>query len=81
MPVLLLAAYATGIAMVRFIAPWNLAGLSVTAAFLLFAWASVRHSRWATLVSLGEFHYLVDGGGLPGSRIDPGERLVAPALG
>jgi competence protein ComEC len=35
----------------------------------------------ATLVSLGDFHYLVDGGGLPGSSIDPGERLVGPALG
>jgi competence protein ComEC len=36
----------------------------------------------ATLVSLGDdIHYLVDGGGMPGSTIDTGERLVAPALG
>jgi competence protein ComEC len=36
----------------------------------------------ATLVSLAEdIHYLVDGGGLPGSSIDPGEQLIAPALG
>lgn len=36
----------------------------------------------ATLVSLGkDRHYLVDGGGLPGSSIDPGEQLLAPALG
>jgi competence protein ComEC len=35
----------------------------------------------ATLVSLAGSHYLVDGGGLPGSTIDPGEQLVAPALG
>jgi len=35
----------------------------------------------ATLVSLAGSHYLVDGGGLPGSSIDPGEQLVGPALG
>lgn len=36
----------------------------------------------ATLVSLtGDGHYLVDGGGLPGSSIEPGEQLVGPALG
>jgi competence protein ComEC len=36
----------------------------------------------ATLVSLADdAHYLIDGGGLPNSSIDPGERLVAPALG
>lgn len=36
----------------------------------------------ATLVSLpGGAHYLVDGGGLSGSSIDPGEQLVGPALG
>ncbi len=35
----------------------------------------------ATLVSLAGDHYLVDGGGLPGSSIDPGEQLIAPALG
>jgi competence protein ComEC len=36
----------------------------------------------ATLVSLAnDVHYLIDGGGLPGSSIDPGEQLIAPALG
>lgn len=36
----------------------------------------------ATLITLpGRRHYLIDGGGLPGSSMDPGERLVAPALG
>jgi competence protein ComEC len=36
----------------------------------------------ATLLSVdGWRHYLIDGGGLTGSSIDIGERLVAPALG
>ncbi|MDT8441066.1 MAG: DNA internalization-related competence protein ComEC/Rec2 [Desulfuromonadales bacterium] len=36
----------------------------------------------ATLISLPEDrHFLVDGGGLPGARFDPGERLIVPALG
>jgi len=35
----------------------------------------------ATLLTLGRRHYLIDGGGLTGSAIDIGERLVAPALG
>jgi competence protein ComEC len=36
----------------------------------------------ATLVSLAnDSHFLIDGGGLPGSSIDPGKQLVAPALG
>lgn len=36
----------------------------------------------ATLVSLGQGHdYLIDGGGMPRSSFDPGERLIAPALG
>jgi competence protein ComEC len=36
----------------------------------------------ATLLSVdGRRHYLIDGGGLTGSSIDIGERLVAPALG
>lgn len=35
----------------------------------------------ATLVTLGGKHYLVDGGGLTGSTVDIGERLVGPALG
>ncbi|MDT8442660.1 MAG: DNA internalization-related competence protein ComEC/Rec2 [Desulfuromonadales bacterium] len=36
----------------------------------------------ATLISMaGDAHFLIDGGGLPESSIDPGERMVAPALG
>ncbi len=36
----------------------------------------------ATLLSLASGrHYLIDGGGLTGSTVDIGERLVAPALG
>ncbi len=35
----------------------------------------------ATLLSVAGRHYLVDGGGLTGSTVDIGERLVAPALG
>ena len=36
----------------------------------------------ATLVSLpDDRHYLIDGGGMPGSSFDPGEQLVGPALG
>lgn len=35
----------------------------------------------ATLLTLDGHHYLIDGGGLTGSKIDIGERLVAPALG
>jgi competence protein ComEC len=36
----------------------------------------------ATLISFKTTdHYLVDGGGWPGSSSDPGQRLVAPALG
>lgn len=36
----------------------------------------------ATLVTLtDDTHYLVDGGGLLGSSIDPGEQLIGPALG
>ncbi|RLB66540.1 MAG: DNA internalization-related competence protein ComEC/Rec2 [Deltaproteobacteria bacterium] len=36
----------------------------------------------ATLISLADdIHYLIDGGGLVGSSIDPGEQLIAPALG
>jgi competence protein ComEC len=33
------------------------------------------------LISLGSSHYLVDGGGLYGDRIDTGRQLVAPTLG
>jgi competence protein ComEC len=33
------------------------------------------------LISLGSSHYLVDGGGLYGDRLDTGRQLVAPALG
>ena len=35
----------------------------------------------ATLLSLAGRHYLIDGGGLTGSTVDVGERLVGPALG
>jgi competence protein ComEC len=35
----------------------------------------------ATLLSVADRHYLVDGGGLTGTTVDIGERLVAPALG
>jgi competence protein ComEC len=36
----------------------------------------------ATLISISaDTHFLVDGGGLPRSSIDPGEDLIAPALG
>ncbi|TLM68477.1 MAG: DNA internalization-related competence protein ComEC/Rec2 [Deltaproteobacteria bacterium] len=35
----------------------------------------------ATLLTLGGRHYLIDGGGLTGSKVDIGERLVGPALG
>jgi competence protein ComEC len=36
----------------------------------------------ATLVSMADdVHYLIDGGGLPGSSIDPGEQMIGPALG
>jgi hypothetical protein len=53
MPVLLLAAYATGIVMVRFVAQWNISGLSVTTILLFLAWALLRHSPWSTLPLLG----------------------------
>jgi competence protein ComEC len=33
------------------------------------------------LISLGNSHYLVDGGGLYGDRLDTGRQLVAPTLG
>jgi competence protein ComEC len=33
------------------------------------------------LISLGRRHYLVDGGGLYGDRLDTGRQLVAPTLG
>lgn len=35
----------------------------------------------ATLLSMEDRHYLIDGGGLTGSTVDIGERLVGPALG
>ncbi len=36
----------------------------------------------ATLISFpNDQHFLIDGGGLPGSTIDPGEQLTGPALG
>lgn len=35
----------------------------------------------ALLVSIGSSHYLIDGGGLYGDRLDTGRQLVAPTLG
>jgi competence protein ComEC len=48
-------------------------GLSVTA-------ISVGQGE-SLLVSLGSSHYLIDGGGLYGDRLDTGRQLVAPTLG
>ena len=53
MPVLLLAAYATGIAMVHLGAPRDATGLSITSGLLFLIWVSLRRSRWATLPLLG----------------------------
>jgi len=54
--------------------PGHPPGLSVTA-------ISVGQGE-ALLVSMPDGrHYLVDGGGLPGTTFDVGERLLAPALG
>ncbi len=52
--------------------PWSRPGLRVVA-------LSVGQGD-ATLVSLGDQHYLIDGGGLYSDRFDVGESLVAPAL-
>lgn len=63
------------------------------AAFLMICWPPASGSALritaisvgqgdATLVTVSDRrHYLIDGGGLNGSTIDIGERLVAPALG
>jgi hypothetical protein len=48
-PVILLAAYATGIAMVRFVAPWSLAGHGMAVGLLLLFWLFLGHSRWGWL--------------------------------
>ena len=53
MPVMLLAAYATGIAMVHLGAPHDATGLSVTFGLLFLTWVLLRRSRWATLPVLG----------------------------
>jgi len=53
MPVLLLAAYATGIVMMHLGAPWDVTGMSVASGLLFLTWVSVRRSRWATLPLLG----------------------------
>ena len=53
MPVLLLGAYATGIAMVRFVSPWGVTGQTLTSGLLFLTWLSLRRSRWATLPLLG----------------------------
>lgn len=55
---------------------WGLhspSGLTVTA-------ISVGQGE-SLLISLGSSHFLVDGGGLYGDRIDTGRQLVAPTLG
>ena len=61
-------------------------------AFLFFLWGlrpqpelsvtaiSVGQGE-SLLVSLGSNHYLIDGGGLYGDRLDTGRQLVAPTLG
>ena len=53
MPVLLLAAYATGIAMVYLGAPRDVTGLSLTSGILFLTCVSLRRSCWATLPLLG----------------------------
>lgn len=53
MPVLLLAAFATGIAMVRIVATWDITGLGTVTALLLLAWLFVRRSPWASLPLCG----------------------------
>ena len=50
---MLLAAYATGIAMVHLGAPHDATGLSVTFGLLFLTWVLLRRSRWATLPLLG----------------------------
>jgi hypothetical protein len=50
--VILLAAYATGIAMVRFVAPWSLAAHGMAVGLLLLFWLFLRHSRWGWLLFL-----------------------------
>lgn len=53
MPIVLLAAYATGIAMVRFIAPWNLTGHCLVIGSLLLCWLLLSRSPWGWLPFLG----------------------------
>lgn len=64
----------------------------IGAAFLFFLWGmkpqpeltvtaiSVGQGE-SLVVSLGNSHYLIDGGGLYGDRLDTGRQLVAPTLG
>ena len=50
---MLLAAYATGIFMVHFIASWEITGPGIAIGSLLLLWASLCRSRWAWLPLLG----------------------------
>lgn len=49
LPVILLAAHATGIALVLFVAPWSLAGYGMAIGLLLMVWFFLRHSSWGWL--------------------------------
>lgn len=58
MPLVLLAAYATGIVMVRFVAPWEITGYGIAIGFFLLLWVFLcrspgRHSRWVWIPFLG----------------------------
>ena len=44
---MLLAAYATGIVMVRFVAPWDMTGQCMIIGFFLLLWMVLYRSRWA----------------------------------
>lgn len=66
--------------------------LLIGAALLFFLWGmrpqpeltvtalSVGQGE-SLVISFGKYHYLIDGGGLYGNRLDTGRQLVAPALG
>ena len=46
---MLLAAYATGIALTCIIAPWDSTGCALASGLLLLAWVPLRRSRWGWL--------------------------------
>ncbi|MGK2945289.1 MAG: hypothetical protein ACSLFC_11185, partial [Desulfuromonadales bacterium] len=52
-PFVLLAAYATGIAMVCVVAPWDITGFGMATGFLLLLWAGLYRSTRAWLPFLG----------------------------